>query len=95
MTIPTHHLLPYLCRVVFFVIASFTIFSFSHAKALRVVTEHFPPFQIAPSNNAPEAGIALNFFKRIQQELGRDEKAEFLPWARAYKIVDTENHLMH
>ncbi|BBN81735.1 hypothetical protein PA25_17200 [Pseudoalteromonas sp. A25] len=53
---------------------------------LRVVTEHFPPYQIV-KNNEVTGGTAYNVVKAVLEKAGLHAHMEVLPWARAYEIA--------
>ncbi|WP_247682473.1 transporter substrate-binding domain-containing protein [Pseudoalteromonas sp. MMG013] len=70
-------------------VLSITLFSFNvttSAESIRVVTEHFPPFQISEQNK-PVKGVAVRLVKKIMAEVNFNAPIEVYPWARAYKVA--------
>lgn len=53
---------------------------------IRVVTEHFPPFQIVKDGDNVD-GIVVKIVEKLLQETNTEANIEPLPWARAYNLA--------
>lgn len=74
-----------LFRCTFFIV----ILVVSHqlrADQLRVVTEHFPPYQEV-ENGKIIGGTSIIFIKELLKDLNLQSTIEVYPWARAYKMA--------
>lgn len=58
----------------------------SNAQQIRVITEHFPPFQVSEEGQ-PIKGIAIELIRKLMSEVNIDAPIEVYPWARAYKLA--------
>ncbi|MBE0368115.1 substrate-binding periplasmic protein [Pseudoalteromonas aurantia] len=57
--------------------------------SIRVVTEDLPPYQIVKDTRIV-AGSSFQIVKRALSIAGYQQNIEVLPWARAYKIAQTQ-----
>lgn len=55
---------------------------------IRVVTEHFPPYQIVEEGK-PLRGTSVNIIQKLLENIKVNSDIEAFPWARAYKIALT------
>jgi len=62
------------------------------AQAVRVVTEHFPPYNFELNKQAQ--GLATEVVQAVLQQLNLDVDIEFYPWARAYELAKTEKNVL-
>lgn len=56
------------------------------AESLRVVTEHFPPYQLV-ENGKIVGGTSIVFINAMLKQLDLQNDIEVYPWARAYKMA--------
>lgn len=71
----------FICFVIFY-----SLSNASNAQQIRVITEHFPPFQISEEGK-PIKGIAIELIRKLMSEVKIDVPIEVYPWARAYKLA--------
>jgi len=58
------------------------------SEEIKVVTEHFPPYQIVKEGK-PVSGSSVEFIEALLKEVNIDTKIEVYPWARAYSMAIT------
>ncbi|QPB83720.1 transporter substrate-binding domain-containing protein [Pseudoalteromonas rubra] len=63
------------------------------AQQIKVVTEHFPPYQIV-ENGLPIQGSAVELVKKQLSKANYKVPIEVYPWARAYKLALNEPNTM-
>ena len=62
--------------------------------AIRIVTEEFPPYNLADSGHV--SGLSTEVVEAVLQELGVHPEIQLMPWARAYDIaLKSENVLIY
>jgi polar amino acid transport system substrate-binding protein len=62
------------------------------AEPIRILTEHFPPYNFEVDNQAQ--GLATEVVQAVLQQLKLDVDIEFYPWARAYELAQTEKNIL-
>lgn len=85
-------------KIMIIAILTVTFFPFTFSTVLAIdptdlnyVTEIYPPFNF--EKNGELKGIAVDFLKEVWSEMGIvEQKIEVLPWARAYKLVQTKKN---
>ena len=60
----------------------------ANSEEIKVVTEHFPPYQIAEEGK-PVRGVNVEFIKALLNEVNVDTDINVYPWARAYSMALT------
>ncbi len=61
----------------------------SHATKLRIVTEDLPPLQLN-NHSKPATGAMVELVRLMVKEAKLEATIEVYPWARSYKIAQTE-----
>lgn len=73
----------------FFLIFTLNLF----AKDYKIVTEHFPPYQIY--ENGKLTGISVEIINEIQRRAGTSYPTEVLIWDKAYsKALNNDNYII-
>lgn len=62
------------------------------AEPIRILTEHFPPYNFEADNQAQ--GLATEVVQAVLQQLKLDVDIEFYPWSRAYELAQTEKNIL-
>lgn len=63
------------------------------ATDYKIVTEHYPPYQIYENNKL--SGISVDIVAEIQKRAGSKYPIEILPWSKAYtKALHNKDHII-
>ena len=65
----------------------------SQELQVRVVTEHFPPFQVLGPDKTI-TGISVETMRQVMEASGFDYQLEVMPWARAYSTALDEKNVI-
>jgi polar amino acid transport system substrate-binding protein len=69
-----------------------TIINPLKAESFKIVTEEFPPYNYQVGDDA--RGLSSEVVKAVMKQINRKALIEFYPWARAYKIAQTEKNIL-
>lgn len=75
--------------ILFFFFCSFVL----NATELKIVTEHFPPYQIYKDGKL--SGISVDIVKEIQKRISSNYKINVLSWDKAYNLtLNKDNYII-
>ena len=63
------------------------------AQSLTILTEDDPPAQYLDANGEL-AGFTVELVREIQKRVGNNDKIQVVPWARAYRMIETEPNVV-
>jgi polar amino acid transport system substrate-binding protein len=81
-----------LMKISFVLFISLLIVNPLQAQPLRIVTEHFPPYNFEVDSQAQ--GFSSEVVQAVLQQSGLDADIEFYPWARAYELAQTDKNIL-
>ncbi|MBF0289991.1 MAG: transporter substrate-binding domain-containing protein [SAR324 cluster bacterium] len=81
---------------IFILIGGITFVVFpTQAEEILIVTENFPPFQIAEKqSNGKVGGVSTEIVQAILKEVGMEATIKVYPWARAYKTAQKKKNVL-
>lgn len=65
----------------------------ANAEEIKIVTEHFPPFQFAEGGKVT-GGFSVEIMRELLKETGVKAEIRAYPWARAYRMALKEKNVL-
>lgn len=65
----------------------------ANAEEIKIVTEHFPPFQFAEGAKVTK-GFSVEIMQELLKETGVKAEIKAYPWARAYRMALKEKNVL-